>query len=303
MTNEMSKLADRLSVAQRDCFDRNEFGLAQLIQDARSELARLSALRAPEAADAGAVAPVAWRWATLSDPNDWSTSTRKPTANEWRIVEPLYPHSAPTAAGIAAPAAGWKLVPIEPTREMTMHACGVLPSVEGVSGHAGKLCAEVYKWMLEASPTTPPAASADAVRARILAALDAKKHEVNFPAYGNHKGDWCRLTDNQIANAILAALTAPVAGADAGMPKSLPLEGFAEHNHAAIEPRAGLGVAGRDAVIEECAAICDKPIHFQHPTKPIGVIISSVPSAPDHAAAIRTLLSQRPNNGGEADNG
>jgi len=48
---------------------------------------------------------------------------------------------------------GWRLVPEEPTREMTMHACAVLPSVDGVSGHAGKLCTEVYKWMLEAAPT------------------------------------------------------------------------------------------------------------------------------------------------------
>lgn len=65
--------------------------------------------------------------------------------------------SALTAAleGSVAVPDGWKLVPIEPTRDMTMHACGVLPSVEGVFGVAGKLCSDVYKWMLEAAPDAP----------------------------------------------------------------------------------------------------------------------------------------------------
>lgn len=60
-------------------------------------------------------------------------------------------YSPPKPAG-----AEYVCVVREPTREMTMAACGVLPSVEGVSGHAGKLCAEVYRTMLAASPRPAP---------------------------------------------------------------------------------------------------------------------------------------------------
>jgi len=47
---------------------------------------------------------------------------------------------------------GWQLVPKLPTRAMTMHACGVLPSCEHVFGHAGEFCASVWHKMLEAAP-------------------------------------------------------------------------------------------------------------------------------------------------------
>ena len=49
--------------------------------------------------------------------------------------------------------AGWQLVPVKPTREMTMHACTALPAVDGVFGHAGALSATVYTRMLEVAPT------------------------------------------------------------------------------------------------------------------------------------------------------
>ena len=49
--------------------------------------------------------------------------------------------------------AGWQLVPVKPTREMTMHACTALPAVDGVFGHAGALSAMVYTRMLEVAPT------------------------------------------------------------------------------------------------------------------------------------------------------
>lgn len=46
----------------------------------------------------------------------------------------------------------YKLVPVEPTLEMTMAGAGCLPSVDGVFGLAGALSANVYRTMLSAAP-------------------------------------------------------------------------------------------------------------------------------------------------------
>lgn len=43
-------------------------------------------------------------------------------------------------------------------------------------------------------------------------------------------------------------------------------------------------------VREECARICDEPIHHQHPLQPPGVVMSITPASPAHAAAIRQRI-------------
>lgn len=48
----------------------------------------------------------------------------------------------------------------------------------------------------------------------------------------------------------------------------------------------------RKAVLEEAAKACEQYVHHQHPTKPIGVIISSSPPSLAHANAIRALAKE-----------
>ena len=48
----------------------------------------------------------------------------------------------------------------------------------------------------------------------------------------------------------------------------------------------------RRAVLEEAAKACEQYVHHQHPTKPIGVIISSSPHSLAHANAIRALAKE-----------
>lgn len=43
------------------------------------------------------------------------------------------------------------VVPREPTREMTMAGCDMLPSTEGIFGQAGAVSARVYKAMIAAA--------------------------------------------------------------------------------------------------------------------------------------------------------
>jgi tetrahydromethanopterin S-methyltransferase subunit B len=51
-------------------------------------------------------------------------------------------------AAVVAYLAGDVVVPREPTRDMTMNACDRLPSCEHVFGHAGEICANVYRAMI-----------------------------------------------------------------------------------------------------------------------------------------------------------
>lgn len=72
------------------------------------------------------------------------------------------------------------------------------------------------------SASSPTPQIAGGVREAIKAALAAKRQEVNFPIYGDHKGDWVRLTDDQIAD-VFAALSPQ---AQAGETKSAPAPGW-----------------------------------------------------------------------------
>jgi hypothetical protein len=45
----------------------------------------------------------------------------------------------------------------------------------------------------------------------------------------------------------------------------------------------------RREALEEAAKLCDEPVHHQHPMKPAGVVMSTTPASPAHAAAIRAL--------------
>ncbi|MCA1400064.1 hypothetical protein [Bradyrhizobium sp. BRP56] len=46
----------------------------------------------------------------------------------------------------------------------------------------------------------------------------------------------------------------------------------------------------RNQALEEAAQICERPVHWQHPLKPAGVVMSSCQSSPGHAEIIRRLI-------------
>lgn len=55
----------------------------------------------------------------------------------------------------ALESAGYVIVKREPTRDMTMAGAELLPAVDGVFGHAGSLCAKVYRAMIAAQENKP----------------------------------------------------------------------------------------------------------------------------------------------------
>ncbi|MGL3214096.1 hypothetical protein [Bradyrhizobium sp. BR 1433] len=59
---------------------------------------------------------------------------------------------------------------------------------------------------------------------------------------------------------------------------------------AAIETMHTALQQARNEALEETAQICERPVHWQHPLKPTGVVMSSCQSSPDHAEIIRRLI-------------
>lgn len=195
-----------------------------------AELVQLAALRAPEAADAGAVAkPKRWlieetlpggciRWQAFEHEFQARSEARPLGA----VVTPLY--ASPTAAGIAAP-------PARNADDMSIRVAldfadnpRPFPSLAAPADtmdelrEALRVLATAYRdlavdGVVKAMRVTPPAASADAVReaSTILNDLEA------IYRLNGSKG-LARLRE------IIAALTAPVAGADAGMRERAALE-------------------------------------------------------------------------------
>lgn len=235
-TDERMKLAeeqDGLAKAFRGMHDMEEARACTL----RAESLRFhaAALRAPEAADAGAVAqPVAWRWRCHGS-DVWTAcdSPDDPTDGAL-VIEPLY--ATPTAAGIAA-------LPAVALMHVRLNDGEIETRIE---------LTDFDIWKPELSPmplyAAPPAASADAVRAAAQAVIERWE----TPAWKDV------LATAVYINALRAALSAPVAGADAGMRASYDDEVTAEQA-GAIEKFVAPEFASGDWVEVESDALSQRP--------------------------------------------
>ena len=180
------------------------------------------ALRAPEAADAGAVA---WRWHPKDMPGHGWTYTESKNRAKWCLLyehpcEPLY--ASPTDAGIAAPPERVEISD-EDMRDL-------LSSKDVGSGRA-----KLRRLMSLKSTAAPPAASADAVKEAVETEIERWETDKRTIYHD------CEVLLS--LDRIRAALpTAPVAGDDAGMRATLEriseiadgrdqLDGFPRANH------------------------------------------------------------------------
>ena len=181
-----------------------------------------TALRAPEAADAGAVA---WRWHPKDMPGHGWTYTESKNRAKWCLLyehpcEPLY--ASPTDAGIAAPPERVEISD-EDMRDL-------LSSKDVGSGRA-----KLRRLMSLKSTAAPPAASADAVKEAVETEIERWETDKRTIYHD------CEVLLS--LDRIRAALpTAPVAGDDAGMRATLEriseiadgrdqLDGFPRANH------------------------------------------------------------------------
>jgi len=173
----------------------------------------VAALRAPEAADAGAVA---YRWRKPGT-KPWLYQTA-PARVSYEGMEFEYLYASPTAAGIAAP----PLQHGDTLMGERMHYLAKLHCGDDGLRFLRKLWEAGFRLTDELA--TPPAASADAVRNE-LKRLSIEAPQQYLAAHKAAPGG-AAFADEMYAQGIaqgltmaLAALSAPVAGADAWMPK------------------------------------------------------------------------------------
>jgi hypothetical protein len=120
-----------------------------------AEELRDAAIAALEADIAKPVEPVAWLVNCLDIGLFELATPHEKTENpkRWTAAFPVY--TAPQDPAAAALPAGWKLVPVEPTREMWKAAGDAVVALQKTSTlHHDKISDAVYRAMLAAAPST-----------------------------------------------------------------------------------------------------------------------------------------------------
>ncbi len=153
--DRVTELANRLvasgpKASHVSCSETHE--IAEFVHAAIAVLAALTPAATPVPDGGGQAGPVAWT-------NDSAIRLAKhggvlmTWSNPMPSDVPLYTHPPEQSRAVAGVPDGWKLVPVEPTREMIMAGGYLNPAIR-------KTADGVYDAMLAAAPT-PPAADAD----------------------------------------------------------------------------------------------------------------------------------------------